>query len=142
MVVKTGFHAAHPASFGILNEAVNQVLTHWLLNIRLAGEPENRVTQAVAASEVKQSAKKLDLKIQQDVRSVQGGSVVGAQIDRYQATDIVIESAVTVVSFARKSGAQQIVSIEDFYGGLFLGFLIGFLGQNYALNLINPAPTG
>lgn len=50
----------------------------------------------------------------------------------------VILSAVTVVSFARKSGVQQIVSIEDFWGGLFLGFLIGFLGQNYALNLIAP----
>jgi hypothetical protein len=48
----------------------------------------------------------------------------------------VILSAIAVVSFARKSGAQQIVSIEDFWGGLFLGFLIGFLGQNYALDLI------
>jgi hypothetical protein len=251
-------------SFGILNEAVNQVLTQWLLNIRMAGEPENRIAQAVAASEVKQSAKKLDLKIQQDVHNVEAGSVIGAKIDRYQTTDIVIESAstqyldkllwrlnafkqgltpiilqpgdsvvkqfifktkhwllftplahtmqiqvrfnvddrdhldtvpfslsiqaaitatmigavfggliggfarimtdtkngaislqdqiislmlavilsaVTVVSFARKSGAQQIVSIEDFWGGLFLGFLIGFLGQNYALNLIAPTPT-
>ncbi len=251
-------------SFGILNEAVNQVLTQWLLNIRMAGEPENRIAQAVAASEVKQSAKKLDLKIQQDVHSIEGGSVVGAQTGRYQTTEFVIESAssktidkllwrmnafkqgltpilmqpgdsvvkqfifrtkhwllftplahsmqiqvrfnvddrdhldtvpfslsiqaaitatmigaviggligglariltdttggtsglqaqlislmlavilsaVTVVSFARKSGAQQIVSIEDFYGGLFLGFLIGFLGQNYALNLITPTPT-
>jgi hypothetical protein len=50
----------------------------------------------------------------------------------------VILSAVAVVSFARKSGAQQIVSVEDFWGGLFLGFLIGFFGQEFALNLISP----
>jgi hypothetical protein len=54
----------------------------------------------------------------------------------------VILSAIAVVSFARKSGAQQIVSIEDFWGGLFLGFLIGFLGQNYALDLITPNSAG
>jgi hypothetical protein len=51
----------------------------------------------------------------------------------------VILSAITVVSFARKSGVQQIVSVEDFWGGLFLGFLIGFFGQNFALNLITPS---
>jgi hypothetical protein len=55
----------------------------------------------------------------------------------------VILSAITVVSFARKSGVQQIVSVEDFWGGLFLGFLIGFLGQNFALDLIAPqSPSG
>ena len=51
----------------------------------------------------------------------------------------VILSALTVVSFARKSGVQQIISVEDFWGGLFLGFLIGFLGQNFALSLIKPS---
>ena len=49
-----------------------------------------------------------------------------------------ILSSITVVSFARKSGVQQILSVEDFYGGLFLGFLIGILGQNFALSLISP----
>jgi hypothetical protein len=53
----------------------------------------------------------------------------------------VILSAITVVSFARKSGVQQIISIEDFWGGLFLGFLVGFLGQSYATSLIAPSGT-
>src|SRR5262249_49480011 len=51
----------------------------------------------------------------------------------------VILSAILVVSFARKSGVQQIVSVEDFWGGLFLGFLTGFLGQKFALDIMLPS---
>jgi hypothetical protein len=50
----------------------------------------------------------------------------------------VIFSAVSVVSLARKSSVQQIISIEDFWGGLFLGFLIGYLGQNFVLDVLSP----
>ncbi len=50
-------------------------------------------------------------------------------------------SAILVVSFARKSGVQQIVSVEDFWGGLFLGFLTGFLGQKFALDAILPSKS-
>jgi hypothetical protein len=51
----------------------------------------------------------------------------------------VILGAILVVSFARKSGVQQIVSVEDFWGGLFLGFLTGFLGQQFALDVMLPS---
>lgn len=47
-----------------------------------------------------------------------------------------IFSGVTVVSFARKANAQQIISIEDFWGGFFIGFLIGYLGEGFFRNLI------
>jgi hypothetical protein len=49
-----------------------------------------------------------------------------------------ILSAVAVVSLARKSNAQQIISVEDFWGGLFLGFLIGFFGQQFAVRFLQP----
>jgi hypothetical protein len=49
-----------------------------------------------------------------------------------------ILSAVAVVSLARKSNAQQIISVEDFWGGLFLGFLIGFFGQQFAARFLQP----
>jgi hypothetical protein len=52
----------------------------------------------------------------------------------------VILSSMVVVAFARKSGVQKIISIEDFFGGLFLGFLVGFSGPEYALNLIMSQP--
>lgn len=101
-----------------------------------------------------------DLTIQAEIKAVMVGSVIGSTIGGIarSLSDIksnitnssissvailsillaVILSAVTVVSFARKNGVQQIVSVEDFWGGLFLGFLIGFLGQEFALNLITP----
>ena len=52
-----------------------------------------------------------------------------------------ILSAVAVVSLARKSNAQQIISVEDFWGGLFLGFLIGFFGQQFAIRLLQPGAS-
>jgi hypothetical protein len=51
-----------------------------------------------------------------------------------------ILSSIVVVAFARKSGVQKIISVEDFYGGLFIGFLVGFSGPGYALKLIGSQP--
>lgn len=51
-----------------------------------------------------------------------------------------IFSAVAVVAFARKANAQQIISIEDFWGGFFIGFLIGYLGEGFFRNLIGQNP--
>ncbi|MGJ5632304.1 hypothetical protein [Nostoc sp. CALU 1950] len=103
-----------------------------------------------------------DLTIQAEIKAVMTGAVVGSAIGGIARllSDIksnvvivsqnagflsillaIILSAITVVSFARKNGVQQIVSVEDFWGGLFLGFLIGFLGQEFALNLITPNPA-
>jgi hypothetical protein len=247
----------------LLGELLDLIVNQWSLAVKMAALPESRIAQAVAASEIEDRGKKIDIRVQQQVRQLQGGGqVIGASIENYQTIAIsiasaspkhldsllwrldsfkrgltpitlqpgdslvkqfifktkrwlfftplahtmqiqvrynvddrdhldtvpfaltiqaaitatmvgavmggiaggmarllsdaqksgslnpsaqilslslgVILSAVTVVSFARKSGVQQIVSIEDFWGGLFLGFLIGFLGQNYALNLIAP----
>ena len=102
-----------------------------------------------------------NLQIQADITAVMIGAVVGGAIggiarllNSLQLNEIsalgadagffsvllaVILSAILVVSFARKSGTQQIISVEDFWGGLFLGFLVGFLGQDFALNLIVPS---
>jgi hypothetical protein len=43
-------------------------------------------------------------------------------------TSMVLASMV-IVAFARKKDAQPFVSVEDFYGGLFIGFLVGLSGQ-------------
>lgn len=47
-----------------------------------------------------------------------------------------IFGAIAVVAFARKSAAQQIVSVEDFWGGLLIGFLVGYLGEAYFRQII------
>jgi hypothetical protein len=40
-----------------------------------------------------------------------------------------ILSIITVVAFARKSDAQPLVAVEDFLGGLLLGFVVGYTGN-------------
>jgi hypothetical protein len=39
-----------------------------------------------------------------------------------------LASIAVVVAFARKSAAQPIVSVEDFWGGALIGFTVGFFG--------------
>ncbi len=48
----------------------------------------------------------------------------------------IILSAMVVVAFARKSGVQKIVTIEDFFGGLFLGFVVGYSDPESTLGFI------
>jgi hypothetical protein len=38
-------------------------------------------------------------------------------------------SGVLVIAFARKKDAQPFISIEDFYGGFFVGFSAGYIGK-------------
>jgi hypothetical protein len=42
----------------------------------------------------------------------------------------IILSAISVVFLARKSDAQSMVSVEDFWGGVVIGFLIGYSGTS------------
>ncbi len=49
----------------------------------------------------------------------------------------VVFSAMAVVAFARKTGVQKIISIEDFFGGLLIGFIVGFQGYEWAWKLIS-----
>lgn len=135
---------------------------YWLFFTPLAHKLQIQVNYAVDDRDHLYTVP-FDLTIQAEIKAVMAGSVIGSAIgglarllsDIQLNTEVitlntgflsillaVILSAVTVVSFARKSGVQQIVSVEDFWGGLFLGFLIGFLGQEFALNLITPNSAG
>jgi hypothetical protein len=40
-------------------------------------------------------------------------------------------SGIVVVAFARKKDAQPILSVEDFWGGVFVGFLVGYTGKSF-----------
>jgi hypothetical protein len=53
----------------------------------------------------------------------------------------VLLSAIVIVAFARKKDAQPFVSVEDFYGGLFVGFLVGINGASW-LNFLSSGSTG
>ena len=52
-----------------------------------------------------------------------------------------ILNVIVVVSFARKSGVRQIISIEDLWGDISIGFLIGFLDQSFTVNHLMPEST-
>jgi hypothetical protein len=54
----------------------------------------------------------------------------------------VILSAMVVVAFARKSGVQKIVTVEDFYGGIFLGFVVGYSDPESTLGFLTKNETG
>jgi hypothetical protein len=47
----------------------------------------------------------------------------------------VILSGMAIIFMARKSDAQSFVSIEDFWGGLLIGFLVGYTGTSFFENL-------
>jgi hypothetical protein len=50
----------------------------------------------------------------------------------------VLASLAVVVAFARKSAAQPIVSVEDFWGGALIGFSTSFFGFEQFRNLFTP----
>jgi hypothetical protein len=46
-----------------------------------------------------------------------------------------ILSAMSVVFLARKSETQVLISVEDFWGGLVIGFLVGYTGITFFNNI-------
>lgn len=52
-----------------------------------------------------------------------------------------ILSAVAVIFMARKSDAQSFVSVEDFWGGILIGFLVGYTGTSFFEDLTRASPA-
>lgn len=48
----------------------------------------------------------------------------------------IIFALIVIVAFARKSNVQQVVSVEDFWGGLFTGFLVGYSGDTFIRSIL------
>lgn len=58
-------------------------------------------------------------------------------------TVAVILSGIAVIFMARKSEAQSFVSVEDFWGRLLIGFLVGYTGTSFfeqLTGITNPTP--
>jgi len=53
-----------------------------------------------------------------------------AQVGQLLLTSSIF-AVIIVVAFARKNNVQQIVSVEDFWGGIFIGFLVGYSGESF-----------
>ncbi len=54
----------------------------------------------------------------------------------------VVLSTIVIVAFARKKDAQPFMSVEDFYGGLFVGFLVGYNGDSWVHFVVDGNPAG
>jgi hypothetical protein len=53
----------------------------------------------------------------------------------------ILAAVAVVIAFARKSNAQPIISIEDFWGGALIGFSVGYLGFDQFRGLFGGTPT-
>jgi hypothetical protein len=71
-------------------------------------------------------------------------SVVQPSAVRFVGTVIlaIILSSIAVIFMARKSDAQSFISVEDFWGGILIGFLIGYTGTAFFTQLTGISIAG
>ena len=73
------------------------------------------------------------------LRSLTTSSIAELDASVVQAMIVsILASLAVVVAFARKSTAQPIVSVEDFWGGALIGFTTGFFGFDQFFGLFSP----
>lgn len=53
-----------------------------------------------------------------------------------------IMSVLAVIALARKTGVQTLVTIQDFWGGIFVGFLVGYSGKAFFDTLMGVGGEG
>lgn len=63
-------------------------------------------------------------------------------VSLFRGVTAVVIGGISVVALARKRDAQPFISIEDFWGGLFVGFVAGYGGTTFLQTLIHsPSPS-
>jgi hypothetical protein len=53
-----------------------------------------------------------------------------------------ILAAIAIIFMVRKSDTQSFVSVEDFWGGVLIGFLVGYTGTEFFETLTKIRPNG
>jgi len=130
--------------------------TNWLLFAPLAHTFQIQVTYDVTGK-YQTDTIPFSVNIQASMFSALVGSVLGSllgafvrtppqsasplEIGRTMLTSAIF-AIIIVVAFARKSNVQQIVSVEDFWGGVFIGFLTGYTGESFVNSILGSSGTG
>lgn len=130
--------------------------TNWLLFAPLAHTFQIQVTYDVSGK-YQTDTIPFSVNIQASMFSALVGSIIGSLLGSFvrtppQSTDIfeigrimltsAIFAIIIVVAFARKSNVQQIVSVEDFWGGVFIGFLTGYAGESFITSVLGYQSAG
>lgn len=130
--------------------------TNWLLFAPLAHTFQIQVGYDVAGK-YQTDTIPFSVNIQASMFSALVGAIIGSLLGSFVKTPpqsanaleigrIMLTSAIfaviIVVAFARKSNVQQIVSVEDFWGGVFIGFLSGYVGESFITSILGYNGSG
>lgn len=130
--------------------------TNWLLFAPLAHTFQIQVTYDVTGK-YQTDTIPFSVNIQASMFAALVGSIIGSLLGSFVRTPpqsantlevgrIMLTSAIfaviIVVAFARKSNVQQIVSVEDFWGGVFIGFLTGYAGESFITSILGYPSAG
>ena len=148
-------------SAGIVLQPGDSLVKHFVLKTTkwLFFPPINHTFQIQVRYEVDEKAHIDTLPFSVNIRAPMRSSIVGAVIggffghmarDSNNLSDLlsfnkpllvgllrtIIFSLIVIVAFARKSSVQQVVSVEDFWGGVFTGFLVGYTGEEFIKSVL------
>src|ERR1044072_188549 len=75
------------------------------------------------------------------VRIFSTGTTIDVLVWLVALSGNVLLAIIVVIAFARKRDTQPILSIEDFWGGLFIGAMAGYAGKSLVNQLLSPPPS-
>ncbi|RCJ31448.1 hypothetical protein A6769_30895 [Nostoc punctiforme NIES-2108] len=153
-------------SAGIVLQPGDSLVKHFVLKTTkwLFFPPINHTFQIQVRYEVDEKSHIDTLPFSINIRAPMRSSIVGAIIggffghmarDSNNLSDLltfnkqlligllrtIIFSLIVIVAFARKSSVQQVVSVEDFWGGVFTGFLVGYTGEEFIKSILGNTTT-
>lgn len=138
--VNYSFSQEIPRNIEVAIEGADQVLTNTIAH-ELAIRPSvySLIIGAMLGGFIGSSAKLLQTTPSESWQTLTGVNLISSLVTIAVA---VILSGMAIIFMARKSDAQSFVSIEDFWGGLLIGFLVGYTGTSFFESLTGvPALT-
>ena len=137
--VNYGFTPESPRTFEEATQKEDEIQTNTLAH-ELAIRPSvySLIIGAMLGGFIGSSAKLLQTIPSENWQTLTGVNLISSLVTIAVA---VILSGMAIIFMARKSDAQSFVSIEDFWGGLLIGFLVGYTGTSFFESLTGVAAS-